>query len=73
MSFDFLDASIEYKTVKNTDISYVKDLKKRLKSNNGYCPCKPVKTPDTKCPCKEFRENGSCDCGMYIRVPDYDE
>ena len=28
-----------------------------------YCPCKLLKTPDTKCPCKDFREGRGCDCG----------
>ena len=28
---------------------FVRNLKKRIKQNNGYCPCKLLKTPDTKC------------------------
>lgn len=61
-----------YTTIKNPDSSYVKDLKKRLKANNGYCPCKLEKNPDTKCPCRAYREDNVCDCGMYIRIPDYE-
>lgn len=26
--------------IKNPDDSFVRNLKKRIKSNNGYCPCK---------------------------------
>lgn len=38
-----------------------------VKDNEGYCPCRLEKTKDTKCMCKEFREqeNGVCHCGLY--------
>lgn len=38
--------------------------------NDGYCPCAIQKTPDTKCICKEFREqeSGLCHCGRYEKV-----
>ncbi len=36
-----------------------------LSRNNGYCPCKIDKNDDTKCPCKVFRVNGVCECGVY--------
>ena len=42
----------------------------KLKENNGYCPCRIEQTPDTKCMCKEFREQtnaGTCHCGLYIK------
>ena len=40
-----------------------------LDKNNGYCPCKLEKNNDTKCMCKEFREQkeGYCHCGLYIK------
>lgn len=40
-----------------------------LKDNGGYCPCRLVKTADTKCMCKEFREqtSGYCHCGLYYK------
>lgn len=40
-----------------------------LKNNQGYCPCKLAKNPDTKCMCKEFREQleGECHCGLYVK------
>lgn len=43
-------------------------IKERVKQNGGYCPCAIFKTPDTKCMCKEFRdqkEPGLCHCGLY--------
>lgn len=57
------------RVIKNPDTEFVKGLKKRIKSNNGYCPCKIEKTKDNKCPCTEFRTTGYCCCGLYIKDP----
>jgi hypothetical protein len=39
-------------------------------NNDGYCPCLIEKNEDTKCICKEFREQGVglCRCGRYEKV-----
>lgn len=56
----------------NTDKILVKEIQERLKANDNYCPCRLVRTPDTKCMCKEFRdmmtrgEAGLCHCGLYM-------
>lgn len=63
------DFEVTYKTIKNDDKQYVKDLKKRIKANNGYCPNQMEKSERTKCPCAAYRECGECYCGMYIKVP----
>jgi len=55
----------------NPDDMFVKGHKKRIKQNNGYCLSKKERIPDNKCPCREFRENGECDCGLYIKDPTY--
>ena len=42
-----------------------------IKDNDGYCICAVGKTPDTKCMCKEFREQeetGVCHCGLYKKI-----
>lgn len=42
-----------------------------VNANDGYCPCAVLKTEDTKCMCKEFREQtkpGLCHCGRYEKV-----
>lgn len=55
-------------TILNDDFFLVKDIRERLKENGGYCPCKLIKNEDTKCMCKEFREQnepGFCHCGLY--------
>lgn len=53
----------------STNKDLVEEIKVALKKNDGYCPCKLEKTPDTKCPCKEFREStsGECHCGLYVK------
>ena len=58
------------KIITNPDKEYVKEIKKQLKANSGYCPCRLEKNKDTKCMCKEFREqeSGMCHCGLYIKV-----
>ena len=50
----------------NPDAEYVRTIRRRIKDNGGYCPCQVEKTPDTKCPCKSFREGLGCDCGLYV-------
>ena len=47
------------------------ELAAAVKNNDGYCPCMVEKTPDTKCMCKEFREqeeSGLCHCGLYKKI-----
>ncbi len=56
----------------NPDRRIVQDIMKRKEENDGYCPCALIKTPDTKCMCKEFREaaSGMCHCGLFIKEID---
>ena len=51
------------------DMELRKEIIEKLKANDGYCPCALVKTPDTVCMCKEFREmkEGACHCGLYVK------
>lgn len=54
----------------NPDSEVVKSIREKLKANDGYCPCRLKKSEDTKCICKEFREQdvpGECHCGLYIK------
>ena len=58
------------KIFENPDKKIVKDIRKQLKENDGYCPCKLEKTEDTNCLCKDFREQtseGYCHCGLYYK------
>ncbi len=59
----------------NSDMEIVKTVKEGLKKTGGYCPCRREKTDDTKCMCKEFKEQiadsdfeGFCHCMLYYKV-----
>jgi ferredoxin-thioredoxin reductase catalytic subunit len=52
----------------NPDKDIVKAVKERLKITGGYCPCIPEQTTDTKCICKDARENGICHCSLFVPV-----
>lgn len=41
-----------------------------VRKNQGYCPCAVIHDKDTRCPCKDFRdqESGVCHCGRYEKV-----
>lgn len=54
----------------NDNVEIVKQIQQSLKDNEGYCPCKLIKSKDTICMCKEFREQdypGKCHCELYIK------
>lgn len=53
------------------------EIEQQIRANDGYCPCRIIKTEDTKCMCKDFRdqikrkEPGLCHCGLYW-ISEYD-
>lgn len=56
----------------NEDANVVKEIREGLKATGGYCPCRVERTEDTKCMCKEFRDQiadpeyeGYCHCLLY--------
>lgn len=59
------------KIVINDDQELVKEVRKQLVANDGYCPCKLLHIENNKCMCKDFREAttlGECHCGLYVRI-----
>ncbi|MCQ2751873.1 MAG: hypothetical protein MJ189_02080 [Coriobacteriales bacterium] len=61
----------------NENQEIVKAVRQGLKERNGYCPCKINMSEDTKCMCKEFREQiadpnfeGYCHCLLYYKSKD---
>ena len=63
------------KILLNENEEIVETVKKGLKKNGGYCPCRREKTEDTKCMCKEFRQQvadpnfeGYCHCMLYYKT-----
>ena len=60
------------KVVLNPDAEVVKTIKEGLERTGGYCPCRLQRSPETKCMCKEFRDQikdpdfeGFCHCMLY--------
>ena len=58
----------------NPDKEFVAQMRRELHEHNGYCPCKLEHTPDTKCMCREFRDQikdpdfeGFCHCMLYYK------
>lgn len=59
------------KVVLNRDKELVNEIRKKLKENKGYCPCKISHDDNNKCMCDEFiqsKELGECHCGLYIKT-----
>ena len=61
----------------NEDKKIVAMVRDGLKKTGGYCPCRLEHTPDTKCICKEFRQQmadpafeGYCHCMLYYKEKD---
>lgn len=61
---------MKFRIIKNKDQEMAEFVVEQLKLNNGYCPCALEKNADTKCMCKEFREQteGFCHCGLYQKI-----
>lgn len=51
----------------NPNKNKVQEIRNKLKNNDGYCPCMIEESEDTKCPCKNMRENKICICGLYVK------
>lgn len=53
----------------NPDKKEAERILRAVEENDGYCPCRLVRTEDTKCICKEFKEQeeGFCHCGLYLK------
>jgi ferredoxin-thioredoxin reductase catalytic subunit len=58
----------------NPDKKVVEEVRAALEKTNGYCPCAIIHSDDTKCMCKNFRDQvakgipGECHCGLYVSV-----
>ena len=61
----------------NENKEVVQAVQEGLKRTGGYCPCRMERTEDTKCICREFREQiadpnfeGYCHCLLYYKFKD---
>ena len=58
----------------NRDKKHVEMIIEGLNKKDGYCPCRVQRNEDTRCICKEFREQiadpdfeGYCHCLLYYK------
>ena len=58
----------------NENAEVVRIVREWLKRTGGDCPCRREQTEDTKCICREFREQmadpdfeGYCHCMLYYK------
>ncbi|MBQ3132306.1 MAG: ferredoxin thioredoxin reductase catalytic beta chain [Clostridia bacterium] len=58
----------------NEDAEVVRMVREGLEARGGYCPCVREISEDTKCMCREFREQiadpefeGYCHCMLYYK------
>ena len=61
----------DFEIIPNPDFLHRKKIEEAIKNNDGYCCCALEKNEDTKCICRDFREQkeyGFCHCGRYLKV-----
>lgn len=58
----------------NSDPQVVRMVREGLEARGGYCPCVRETSEDTKCMCRQFREQiadpnfeGYCHCMLYYK------
>ena len=58
----------------NKDKQIVDVIKEGLEHTGGYCPCRTERKEETKCMCREFKEQikdpefeGFCHCMLYYK------
>lgn len=59
----------------NEDRAMVALIREGLEKKEGYCPCRFERSEDTRCVCKEFRQQladpdfeGYCHCRLYYKT-----
>ena len=67
-----MDINMKIRLNENPEI--VKMIKEGLEQTGGYCPCRRERTEETKCMCKEFKDQikdpnyeGYCHCLLYYK------
>lgn len=59
------------KIIPNPDEEMYIAVTEAVKKNDGYCCCRIAKNKDTKCMCKEFKDQqftGLCYCERFMKV-----
>lgn len=54
------------------DKTHADKIRKALRENDGYCPCRITKDESSRCVCEDFIKNIKsgeyCHCGLYKKV-----
>lgn len=61
----------DFMILPNPDFVYRKQIEENIKNNNGYCVSVLKQNDDTKCVCKDFKEQefgGVCKCGQFYKI-----
>lgn len=59
------------RVVTNPNKELTKEIREKIKKNNGHCACAIFFNDSNKCICEEFRKQiedgveGECHCGLY--------
>ena len=72
-NFD-IELSNELKTKPHPSSEIFLEISNAVKDNEGYCCCEIEKNEDTKCMCRNFREqegSGFCHCGRFFKVREF--
>jgi hypothetical protein len=62
---------MKLKIVNNPNSEEYKEISQDVMNNDGFCPCMTARNQDTKCICKEFKEQnyaGYCKCGRFMKI-----
>lgn len=65
----------KYRIRLSSNSELVERVRKEIADNDGYCPLTKDMLEEHKCICKDFweqDEEGSCKCGIYIKILQYD-
>ena len=64
--YAFLNSYFSLENMELTNDTFTfKEIIKRVRDNDGYCPCAIKKIEATKCACFACRNAGVCQCGLY--------
>ena len=64
----------EFTIKNNSNVDTFEIVSKAIKDNDDYCCCAIEKNADSKCMCKNFREqeeSGFCHCGRFYKVQNF--
>ena len=59
------------KIIPNPDKEMYEAVTKEVKANDGYCCCRLVRDKNTRCVCKDFKNQqteGLCYCERFMKV-----